>query len=108
MDLSEMNRHQLDMRVIMDCLGEDFDELFLDEDCELSVEAAMELAGLALRLLDGDLSLTELDRDYADWVELISGFIDGYDMQRLYRIRFTRGPNGEPETEDDRSDEQLV
>jgi hypothetical protein len=79
MDLSEMNLHQLDMRVIMDCLGEDFDELFLDEDCELSVEAAMTLAGLALRLLDGDLSLTELDRDYADWVELISGFIDGYD-----------------------------
>jgi hypothetical protein len=68
----------------------------------------MELVGLALRLVDGDLSLTELDRDYADWVELISGFIDGYDMQRLYRIRFTRGPNGEPETEDDRSDEQLV
>jgi len=51
----------------------------LDKDSELSVEAAMELAGLALRLLDGDLSLTELDRDYADWVELISGFIDGYD-----------------------------
>jgi len=31
-----MNRHQLDMRVIMDCLGEDFDKLFLDEDSELS------------------------------------------------------------------------
>jgi len=43
-------------------VGEVFDELFLDEDCELSVEAAMTLAGLALRLLDGDLSLTELDR----------------------------------------------
>ena len=99
MDPSEMNRHQLDMVVIMDCLGEDFDELFLDEDYELSIEAAMTLAGLALRLLDGDLSLTELDRDYADWVELISGFIDGYDMRRLYDIRFTRGPNGEPETE---------
>jgi len=52
-----MNRHQLDMRAIIDCLGDDFDELFLDEDCELSIEAAMELAGLALRLLDGDLSL---------------------------------------------------
>jgi len=78
-DLSKMNFHQPDMRVILDCLGEDFDKLFLDEDSELSVEAAMELAGLALRLLDGDLSLTELDRDYADWVELISGFINGYD-----------------------------
>jgi hypothetical protein len=41
MDLSEMNRHQLDMRVIMDCLGEDFDELFLDQDSELSVKAGI-------------------------------------------------------------------
>jgi hypothetical protein len=40
--------------------------------------------------------LSELD---GDWVDLISGFIDGYDMQRLCDIRFTRGPDGEPETQ---------
>jgi len=40
-DLSKMNFHQPDMRVILDCLGEDFDKLFLDEDAELSVKAGI-------------------------------------------------------------------
>ena len=97
--MTAVEDHQDDMVAIMDSLGEDYPERFLDEDGELRAETAEALMALALMVVAGQLSIPALDRAFEEWVDLFAAFSDGYGLERLYELWGAEGPDGEPESD---------
>ena len=95
--MTAVQDHQDDMVAIMDSLGEDYPERFLDEQGELRAETAEALMALALMVVAGQSSIPALDRAFEEWGDLFAAFSDGYGLQRLYDLWEAEDPDGEPE-----------
>ena len=98
--MSAVEDHQDDMVAIMDSLGEDYPERFLDEQGELRPVTAGALSVLATMVAAGQLSLWELDRVFEEWGDLFAAFSDGYGLQRLYDLWSANGSGGEAQWPD--------
>ena len=98
--MTAVEDHQDDMVAIMDSLGEDYPERFLDEQGELRPVIAGALSVLATMVAAGQLSLWELDQVSEEWGDLFAAFSDGYSLHRLYELWSANGSGGEAQWPD--------
>jgi hypothetical protein len=70
----------------LDCYGEDYPELFLDEQGDLRADVAVRLKTAAASVVDGQLSMWSLNEVFEEWVGLASSIMDGYELHDLAEV----------------------
>jgi hypothetical protein len=85
----------MSLAAILDCYGEDYPDLFLDDQGDIRTEVAVRLGETAARVVDGELSIWELSDVFEEWMGITISFMDGYGRDDLMNLWFKGGASDE-------------
>jgi|SRR5665647_1550364 len=63
------------LEATLDCYGEDYPELFLDEQGDVRVDVAVRLGETAARVVEGELSMLALPDVFEEWMGITVTFM---------------------------------
>jgi len=85
----------MSLATILDCYGEDYPELFLDEVGDIRVAVAVRLGEVAASVASGQLSMWQLSEIFEGWMGITITFTDGYGLNDLVELWFEGGASDE-------------
>jgi len=85
----------IQLAAMLDCYGEDYPDLFLDDQGDICVDVAVRLGEVAASVASGQLSMWALDDGFEEWMGITITLMDGYGLDDLVELWFEGGASDE-------------